>query len=894
MSNVRGYVAIAGSSLLFMIGGLRSEAEASSNPKQAVVAIHCVTAGQVGPKGRIPACKTLNQASDAWVNGRLEWYSGSTLLYVENGPFYFEKHEGRAEVQVFIDGNGDPARFATWYLNPLTSVYTAPELWFRLWIQDKDPMKPAVLAAEQSPLPVAAALWSVHSEDTPQLVADIAAERAAREAADVALQAQLSGPIAAQIAGEIARAKAAEATLQGSLDAEVTLRAAGDVAEAGARAAAVAALDAALAAEVARAGLAESQLSMALQAGDAALDAALASERAARIASDAASTSALSGEIAARKQGDVDLLVTAKAYADTQVALEAAARLAGDTGAASALAVELARAQAAESALAMSIGVETSRAQAAESALGMSIGLETSRAQAAESALGTSIVFETNRAQTAEDMQRVALMGEALARQGADTALQGTVGALSSSLSAWQAQLAAVGTLNNAGNPVDWSELKNVPAHAAVGYTQGAGISINGANVVANTGVLGVSGGGVLSSTGGQNPTISLNGVVPIVNGGTGIFTAPTGAGQYLRSSGPGTWAVGAIQAADVPGLSNYVDLSSPQNILGVKTFASTINGSINGNAGTVTNGLYSTGLYANPPWITSLAGAKITGTVPSAAAFTGLLVGDVSGTQGATVVGGIQGRPVDNAPPLHGQVLRYNGATARWEPSAPGNVQACSAGAVLVSTGNGNTQCQLQCGGGNGDCNANPADGCEQDITTNSLHCGGCGNVCPVAQNNCVLGHCTICPSGFQQTAPNKCLKLLLPADLSNAPSTCSPNPSYYGCNGAVGFKWVDDGSVAPTRIDLDFNQSVACIAAPSVQAITLNGSNVGSYTQQGAQCTCSATTQATSTVLTATGYAPNAVNTLQLQPQNLLQCQGWAPNANWSNALGRLTLTY
>lgn len=40
---------------------------------------------------------------------------------------------------------------------------------------------------------------------------------------------------------------------------------------------------------------------------------------------------------------------------------------------------------------------------------------------------------------------------------------------------------------------------------------------------------------------------------------------------------------------------------------------------SISGNAGTVTNGLYSTGSYANPTWLTSLSAAKLTlGTIPS------------------------------------------------------------------------------------------------------------------------------------------------------------------------------------------------------------------------------------------------------------------------------------
>ena len=40
----------------------------------------------------------------------------------------------------------------------------------------------------------------------------------------------------------------------------------------------------------------------------------------------------------------------------------------------------------------------------------------------------------------------------------------------------------------------------------------------------------------------------------------------------------------------------------------------------ITGNAGTVTNGLYSTGSYTNPSWLTSLDGSKLTGTVTASA----------------------------------------------------------------------------------------------------------------------------------------------------------------------------------------------------------------------------------------------------------------------------------
>jgi hypothetical protein len=60
--------------------------------------------------------------------------------------------------------------------------------------------------------------------------------------------------------------------------------------------------------------------------------------------------------------------------------------------------------------------------------------------------------------------------------------------------------------------------------------------------------------------------------------------------------------------------VTNGVYTTGNQTIGGVKTFSSTISGSINGNANTVTNGVYTTESYSNPSFITSLAVAKITG----------------------------------------------------------------------------------------------------------------------------------------------------------------------------------------------------------------------------------------------------------------------------------------
>ncbi|WP_413587184.1 tail fiber domain-containing protein [Bdellovibrio sp. HCB274] len=78
-------------------------------------------------------------------------------------------------------------------------------------------------------------------------------------------------------------------------------------------------------------------------------------------------------------------------------------------------------------------------------------------------------------------------------------------------------------------------------------------------------------------------------------------------------------------------------------------------------------------------------------GSASLAASFTGALAGDVTGTQGATVVGKIKGYALDfTAAPTSGQVLKFNGTS--WAPAADsssgGTVTTVTASAPLASSG--------------------------------------------------------------------------------------------------------------------------------------------------------------------------------------------------------------
>jgi hypothetical protein len=87
------------------------------------------------------------------------------------------------------------------------------------------------------------------------------------------------------------------------------------------------------------------------------------------------------------------------------------------------------------------------------------------------------------------------------------------------------------------------------------------------------------------------------------------------------------------------------VKLTGDQTVAGTKTFSSTITGSISGNAGTVTNGVVTTGSYADPTWITSLAGSKVSGNITgNAANVTGTVTVANGGTGATTLTGYLKG----------------------------------------------------------------------------------------------------------------------------------------------------------------------------------------------------------------------------------------------------------
>ena len=88
--------------------------------------------------------------------------------------------------------------------------------------------------------------------------------------------------------------------------------------------------------------------------------------------------------------------------------------------------------------------------------------------------------------------------------------------------------------------------------------------------------------------------------------GALGLATAPI----LTSSTGSGNVVLATSPTLVTPALG------TPSALVGTNITGTASGLSIGGNAATVTNGVYTTGSYADPTWITSLDGSKITGTI--------------------------------------------------------------------------------------------------------------------------------------------------------------------------------------------------------------------------------------------------------------------------------------
>lgn len=164
-----------------------------------------------------------------------------------------------------------------------------------------------------------------------------------------------------------------------------------------------------------------------------------------------------------------------------------------------------------------------------------------------------------------------------------------------------------------------------------------------------------------------------------------GVRPGPsTGAFTPLSPLQPLTATPYAVQSLNAANATSAINATNAVN------FSGALAGDVTGtqSATTLTNNSVTTAKLADGnitnAKIADVAGGKITGSITSATLpganvagavanatnaatavnFSGTLAGDVTGTQGATTVGKLQGRTVASTAPLGGQVLKFNSTT--------------------------------------------------------------------------------------------------------------------------------------------------------------------------------------------------------------------------------------
>lgn len=154
-----------------------------------------------------------------------------------------------------------------------------------------------------------------------------------------------------------------------------------------------------------------------------------------------------------------------------------------------------------------------------------------------------------------------------------------------------------------------------------------------------------------LHNVSAQNPT---NGQVLIYNESTDLWeknTLTDGTGISI-TEGAGSITVANTGVLSLTGTADEVDVSASTGAITL-SLPSTINANTTGNAATVTNGVYTSGSYADPTWITSIAGSKVSGNIAgSAANVTGTVAianGGTGATDAATALTNLGAYPASN-----------------------------------------------------------------------------------------------------------------------------------------------------------------------------------------------------------------------------------------------------
>lgn len=144
-----------------------------------------------------------------------------------------------------------------------------------------------------------------------------------------------------------------------------------------------------------------------------------------------------------------------------------------------------------------------------------------------------------------------------------------------------------------------------------------------------NAQINGASNGQILTYDGTnaywKNTTVASGTGISVSSSATGVMTVTNTAPDQTVSITAGTgisvsgtypsFTIANSGVTSIAGTASQITASASTGGVTL-ALANPINVDTSGNAATVTNGVYTTGSYSNPTWITSLAGSKISGTI--------------------------------------------------------------------------------------------------------------------------------------------------------------------------------------------------------------------------------------------------------------------------------------
>jgi hypothetical protein len=188
----------------------------------------------------------------------------------------------------------------------------------------------------------------------------------------------------------------------------------------------------------------------------------------------------------------------------------------------------------------------------------------------------------------------------------------------------------------------------------------------------------------------------NLNGITDWQVGDWAIFNGAEW--QKIDQSNTVTSVNGEVGAV----VLDYADVGAPSTS-GVGA-TGTWGISISGNAGTVTNGVYTTGSYADPTWITSLATSKLSGTVSNAqlanssvtingssVSLGGSVTVTATASQALTIGTGLSGTSYNGSAAVtiaNTGVLSFSGGTTGLTPATATTGAVTLAGTLVVANG--------------------------------------------------------------------------------------------------------------------------------------------------------------------------------------------------------------